>query len=122
MNQPHVLNEVIILNDFASFNGGASVVALHSALELARQGVRVTLFSAVGPIDATLAGVPNLEVVCLDQEEIVRDPNRLRALVRGAWNRPAARARPPANPRGSRPGSCRYRPAPPRRRRRSGSN
>ena len=92
MNHPRVLNEVVILNDFASFNGGASVVALHSALELARQGVRVTLFSAVGPIDATLAGVPNLEVVCLDQEEIVRDPNRLRALVRGAWNRPAARA------------------------------
>ncbi len=84
--------DVIILNDFAAFNGGASVVALHSAVELARRGHRVTLFCAVGPVDPALVNLPNLEVVCLGQEEIVRDPNRLRALVRGAWNRPAARA------------------------------
>lgn len=85
-------DEVIILNDFAAQNGGASVVAIRSAVELARQGVRVTYFSAVAPTDPALVGVPGLEVVCLGQEEIVHDPNRLRALVRGAWNRPAARA------------------------------
>ena len=83
--------EVVILNDFASQNGGASVVAIRSALELARQGVRVTFFSAVAPTDPSLVGVPGLEVICLDQEEIVRDPNRVRALLRGAWNGPAAR-------------------------------
>lgn len=86
------LAEIIVLNDFASFNGGASVVALHSALGLARRGHPVTLFCAVGPVDPALVDVPNLRVVCLEQEEIVRDPNRLRALTRGAWNRPAARA------------------------------
>ena len=83
--------EVVILNDFASQNGGASVVAIRSALELARQGVRVTFFSAVAPTDPSLVGVPGLEVIRLDQEEIVRDPNRVRALLRGAWNGPAAR-------------------------------
>lgn len=83
--------EIIILNDFAALTGGASVVALHSARELAARGNRVTLFAAVGPVDPAFSGVPNLEIVCLDQQEIVRDPNRWRALTRGAWNRPAAR-------------------------------
>ncbi len=92
MNAEASLREVIILNDFATFNGGASVVALHSAIGLARKGYRVILFSAVGPVHPSLAGIPNLETVCLDQQEIVSDPNRLRALTRGAWNRPAARA------------------------------
>lgn len=84
--------DIIILNDFATFNGGASVVALRSALQLAALGHRVTLFAACGPVSAELEDVPNLEVICLGQTEIVRDPNRLRALTRGAWNRPAARA------------------------------
>ncbi len=84
--------EVIILNDFGALNGGASVVALNSARELAARGHRVTLFTAVAPVDPSLVNVPNLTVTCLGQEEIVNDPNRLRALTQGAWNRPAARA------------------------------
>lgn len=84
--------EVIILNDFADFNGGASAVGLGSARKLAASGVPVTVFSAVGPIAESLQGVPNLSVVCLGQAEIVRDPNRRRALTQGAWNRPAAAA------------------------------
>lgn len=84
--------EVIILNDFGALNGGASVVALNSARELAARGGAVTLFTAVGPVDPRLLNVPNLTVICLGQEEIVKDSNRLRALTQGAWNRPAARA------------------------------
>ena len=83
---------VVLLNDFARYNGGASAVALGSARRLAALGHEVTLFSAVAPVAPELADVPNLRVVCLGQEEIVRDPRRLRALTRGAWNRPAARA------------------------------
>lgn len=92
MNAAAFAGEVVILNDFATSNGGASIVALQSAVGLARRGVCTTVFAAVGPVDPALAAEPNLEVICLDQEEIVRDPNRLRALTRGAWNRPAARA------------------------------
>ena len=84
--------ELIILSDFAHFNGGAAVVALNSALHIARSGVPVTVFSAVGPIDKALVGEANLSVVCLDQQEIVADPNRLRAFARGVKNRPALSA------------------------------
>ena len=84
--------ELIILSDSARFNGGAATVALNSAVHIARSGTPVTVFSAVGPIDETLVGEANLSVVCLDQQEIVADPNRLRALARGVKNRPALRA------------------------------
>ncbi len=84
--------ELIILTDFACLNGGASVVALNSARQMALAGSPVTVFSAVGPVDETLRGVPNLSVVCLEQEEIVKDPRRVRAFLRGVNNRPAVRA------------------------------
>lgn len=84
--------EVIVLNDYASFNGGSSSVALASALGLARQGIKVTLFTCVGPVDPQLLGVPNLTVVCLGQAEIAKDPNRWRAGMNGWRNRDALRA------------------------------
>lgn len=83
---PH---EVIILNDYASFNGGSSSVALTSALGLAARGVRVTLFTCVGPVADQLRDVPNLHVICLEQAEIAQDPNRWRAAVNG-WCNPQA--------------------------------
>ena len=84
--------ELLILSDFAHFNGGAAVVALNSARHIANAGVPVTVLSSVGPIDQTLAGVPNLSVVCLDQQEIVKDPNRRQAFIRGVKNGPAQQA------------------------------
>lgn len=81
--------DVVILNDFADFSGGANSVALRSAIGLANRGCIVTLFAAVGPADPSLSATPNLRVVCLDQKEILHDGNRLRALTRGAWNQTA---------------------------------
>jgi len=81
---------IVILNDFAYVDGGASKIALGSAKALAKRGHRVLLFTAVGPIDPTLLDVDGLTVVCLDQYEIVADPNRLRAAVTGFWNHNAA--------------------------------
>jgi hypothetical protein len=83
--------ELVILSDFAQFNGGAGVVALNSARQMAASGVPVTVFSAVGPVDKSLLEVPNLRIICLGQEEIIKDPYRSRAFVRGVNNRPAAR-------------------------------
>jgi glycosyltransferase involved in cell wall biosynthesis len=84
------MHHVVIVNDFAYINGGASKVAIDSALGLGKAGVDVTFFSAVGP------AIPLLEqngvrAICLGQEEIAKDPNRLRAVVRGLWNAKAGR-------------------------------
>lgn len=81
----------VILYDYAFVNGGAAKVAITTALELRKRGMRTIYFSAVGPIDARLqdAGV---EVVCLGQQDIIDDRRRLRAAVRGVWNRQAKRS------------------------------
>ena len=84
--------ELIVLSDFAHPNGGAAAVALQSARHLAETGLPVTVFSAVGPVDPTLMDTPRLSVVCLEQEEIVKDPRRGRAFLRGIKNAPALRA------------------------------
>ncbi len=87
-----MIAHAVILNDYATVTGGSSAVAHASAIGLARQGVAVTLFTAVGPVAGNLEGVPGLEVICLQQPEIVADPHRLRAFVRGIYNREAITA------------------------------
>lgn len=82
--------QVIIVNDFAYVNGGASKVAIDSALGLAKAGVEVTFFSAVGPATPLLEQ-NGVRVICIRQEEIAKDPNRLRAVVQGLWNAEAGR-------------------------------
>lgn len=82
------LPEVFVLNDYSVPNGGSSVVALRSAWELARRGVQVTLFTAKGPKPEP---PPGGRSICLGQEEIQSDPNRLRAIVSGWFNIKAAR-------------------------------
>ena len=84
--------DVVILNDYASLTGGSTAVALASAVGLAARDVAVTFFAAVGPVAPQLVGVPNLKVVCLGQSEIVKNPNRMQAFVRGWRNVRALRA------------------------------
>jgi glycosyltransferase involved in cell wall biosynthesis len=80
---------ILVVNDFANVNGGASQVALSSAIGLARAGHSVTLFAAVGPISSELQQ-DGLEVICTGQQEILHDTDRRRAFLQGLWNRPAA--------------------------------
>ena len=80
---------VIIVNDFAYINGGAGMVAINTAKLLAEHGHKVILFTAVGPIDSDLIHRNNLKVICLNQCDILNDPNRLRAVVQGIWNKKA---------------------------------
>ena len=85
-------SEIVILDDYASTAGGSSSVAIASALELAARGRRVTYFSCVGPVASRLCNVPGLEVICLDQPELARDPDRVRAFFSGLRNAPAVQA------------------------------
>ena len=83
--------KIIILSDHAFINGGNAKVALNTAVDLAKQGYAVTLFTAVGPISASLKNISNLEVICLNQYDISHDPNRIRAIINGLWNFKARR-------------------------------
>lgn len=81
---------IIILNDYAYVNGGASQVAISSAITLAKHGNKVILFTAVGPINNELLRCDNLQVICLSQNDILNDSNRIRAIINGIWNQSAA--------------------------------
>lgn len=81
--------QLIILNDFAYVNGGASKVALDSALGLANKIDKVVFFSAVKPVMPELYQ-KGVQVICIEQEEIAKDPQRLRAILQGVWNHQAA--------------------------------
>lgn len=85
-----MVKNVIIINDSAFIKGGAEKVAIYSAIELAKQGYNVTLFTAIGPVDTELKK-HNINVICLDQYNILNDPNRLRAIIQGLWNSKAKR-------------------------------
>jgi glycosyltransferase involved in cell wall biosynthesis len=86
-----VQRTVIVVNDFAHVNGGASQIALATASALSRRGIRVILFAACEPVDRGLedAGV---EVVITNQRDIRSDPSRVRAAAQGIWNLAASTA------------------------------
>lgn len=77
---------VVIVNDFAFVNGGAGQVALSSAKGLAQRGHKVTVFSAVRSPGEPAPECANLALFSTGQQEIARDPNRVRAAVQGLWN------------------------------------
>jgi glycosyltransferase involved in cell wall biosynthesis len=80
---------IVILNDAACIRGGADRVAFDSARGLAARGHRVVLFTAFGPVDESISGVPGLEVICLGNSWL-RNDRGLPAMTRGLWNREAA--------------------------------
>lgn len=83
INMPNLKN-IIIVNDWASRDGGAASVAINSALALAKT-FNVFLFCAVGPVDQKIID-SQVHVIFLDKPDILRDTNRLRAIVRGLWD------------------------------------
>ncbi|WP_434287483.1 glycosyltransferase family 4 protein [Celeribacter sp. SCSIO 80788] len=85
------LDTVVIATDSARLNGGTAKVAFTEAAGLVAAGYRVIFFAPTGPVDPGLAA-SGAEVVCLNEPDVLDDPNRLRAMGRGIWNRGAARA------------------------------
>jgi glycosyltransferase involved in cell wall biosynthesis len=82
-------SNILIINDFAHIDGGASHVAISSAIALAEQGYLVTYFAAVTPVSQEFERA-KIDVICTNQFEIAKDPNRLRASFQGLWNFKAA--------------------------------
>lgn len=82
------VKDILIIHEYGSINGGASKVAIQSAIELANQGYRVTYFCACSPVDSELkANVYRVE--CLDQYDVLSNPSRLKAITQGIWNKEA---------------------------------
>jgi glycosyltransferase involved in cell wall biosynthesis len=83
--------QVVLLSDFANINGGSAAVALTSAEALARRGHAVTLLSAVGTA-APFVQTEQVRFTSTNQQEILKEPSRLRAILQGIWNIKAAHA------------------------------
>jgi glycosyltransferase involved in cell wall biosynthesis len=84
------LRNVIVVSDYAHVTGGAAKVAINSAIGLADLGLNVRFFAAVGPVADSLLR-SRVRVECLHQFDILKEPHRIRAGLRGLWNAPAKR-------------------------------
>lgn len=86
-----VIKNVVIVNDWATVDGGAAAVAIQSAIKLAEK-YKVYFFSAVGPVDSCLIDCENLVSICLNKPDILHDTNRFRAITKGLWDKDTYRA------------------------------
>lgn len=76
---------IIIVNDYASVQGGAAQVAVSSARGLADLGYKVHYVFAVGPAAPELIH-PNIVLVDFNQYDLLSHPSRAKAAVLGVWN------------------------------------
>lgn len=76
---------VIIVNDFGYVEGGATAVAVRTALLLAGEGRKVVFFCGEGPVCDELAD-SDVEAVCLGAYSINSNPSKLAAVRDGIWN------------------------------------
>ncbi len=83
---------VVVLNDYAYINGGASKVAVLEALALAESGIEVDFFCEVGPVDPRLENHKNIHVTLMEGYDLLGDPIRFRAALQGLWNIRAQRS------------------------------
>ncbi len=83
--------KVIIVNDFGSVKGGASHVAITEALGIANRGHDVFYFYSIGPLDPRLEQNKKIKVISAGEFDLLTDPNRIKAGVKGIWNRQACK-------------------------------
>jgi len=85
------LRNVVVISDHAYINGGQAKIAIDSAKSLALSGLNVIFFAPCGPPDPSLQDA-GIRVICLDQDDILDEPNRVKAAKLGLWNTKAAKA------------------------------
>lgn len=81
----NVLKNIILICDCAHVLGGIENVAFQSAIQLKRMGYNVIVFASMGSIAKELID-NKIKVVCLDQNDILSEPNRLKAILQGLCN------------------------------------
>lgn len=83
-----IAENIIIVNDYSYSNGGASKVALTSAINLRKRGYNVILFTAIGQ-NSELLKHAGVQVISLNEYDILNNPNRVKAAFCGIWNKTA---------------------------------
>ena len=78
--------KVLVLNDYAFVEGGAGRVAIESSIKLAGENNDVVFFSAVGPISDELKEAPFRRIICLNQKDILSNPNKVDVFIKGIHN------------------------------------
>lgn len=80
------LKNIVILNDYSYINGGASKVAVTSAISLSKIGFNVFLFSAVLPVGRELVD-SGVKVISTCQQDVLNNKSRAEAFIQGIWNK-----------------------------------
>ena len=78
--------KIVVINDFASVQGGAAQVAVKSAAALALAGYDVTFVYGSGPVAEVLTS-SGVKTVGLDQFDLISNPSALNSAKNGLWNR-----------------------------------
>ena len=77
------IENVVIVNDFNYVQGGASKVAIDTAIALKQEGIKVYFFSAVNKIESNIEGV---EYISTGQNESLKEKNRIKGFFNGIYN------------------------------------
>ena len=76
---------IVIVSDFGYVEGGATAVAVKTALLLAAEERKVIFFCGEGPVCEELAS-SDVEVICLGMPSINSNPSKFNAIRSGVWN------------------------------------
>ena len=76
---------VVVINDFGYVDGGASQVAIATALTAKKMGQEVIYFTAVDPIDSRLLDT-GIRVISTHQLEVLHYKNKIQGAIMGIWN------------------------------------
>ena len=79
------IKNLVIICDYAFIDGGATNVAIQTAIAMTNVVDNVYYFAAVGPVSKDLEN-SNVKVVCLNQKDINTESNRFKAAIFGIWN------------------------------------
>ena len=81
----HSSISLVVVCDRACVGGGASKVAIETALIEKERGLDVTYFAAMGPVDDRLTEA-HIKVICLEQRDITEASSKWRGAIQGIWN------------------------------------
>ncbi|SMY35617.1 Glycogen synthase [Photobacterium malacitanum] len=80
-----MIKNIVIINDYANINGGASQVAINSAYLFAKSGYKVTFIYGCGYPDKLLEH-ENIEKINLGLYDLLTEPNKYKAMINGLFN------------------------------------